>query len=55
VAAGLLTLAEVAEERGRTADARRYLRESKGAARRGGATAFLARAEAFEAALGREP
>jgi tetratricopeptide (TPR) repeat protein len=54
VAAGLLTLAEIAEERGRTADARRYLGQSKAAAKRGGAMAFLARAEAFEAGLGRE-
>ena len=51
VAAGLLTLAEVAHERGRTGDARRYLRQSKAAARRGGAEAFLTRAEAFEADL----
>ena len=51
VAAGLLTLAEVAHERGRTAEARRYLRQSIATAKRCGATAFLARAEAFEAGL----
>jgi tetratricopeptide (TPR) repeat protein len=52
VAAGLLTLAEIARERGRMGEARRYLRQSKAAAKRGGAMAFLARAEAFEAGLG---
>lgn len=50
VAAGLLTLAEVAHERGRTAEARRYLRRSIATAKRCGAAAFLERAEA----LGRE-
>ncbi len=49
VAAGLLTLAEVARERGRIREARRYLRQSKAAAKRSGATTFLVLAEAFEA------
>lgn len=49
VAAGLLTLAEVAHERGRTREAMRYLRESKATAKRCGATTFLALAEALEA------
>ena len=47
VAAGLLTLAEVADERGRPRDARRYLRQSIAAAKRSGAVAFLARAESL--------
>lgn len=51
VAAGLLTLAEVAHERGRTRDARRYVRQSIAAAKRGGATAFLQRAEALRERL----
>ena len=51
VAAGLLTLAEIAHERGRHADARRYLRRSIATAKRCGATAFLARAEALEREL----
>ena len=51
VAAGLLTLAETADERGRPAEARRYVRQAIATAKRCGATAFLARAEAFEATL----
>lgn len=51
VAAGLLTLAEIAHERGRTAEARRYLRRSIATAKRCGATAFLARTEALEREL----
>jgi tetratricopeptide (TPR) repeat protein len=48
VAAGLLTLAEIAHERGRSGEARRYLRRSIATAKRCGATAFLARAEALQ-------
>lgn len=51
VGAGLLTLAEVARDRGRPREARRYLRQAKSAAIRGGASAFLARAEALEREL----
>jgi tetratricopeptide (TPR) repeat protein len=51
VGAGLLTLAEVSHERGRQREARRFLRQAKAAAKRGGATAFLARAEALEREL----
>lgn len=51
VGAGLLTLAEVARDRGRASEARRYLRQAKAAAIRGGASAFLARAEALEREL----
>jgi tetratricopeptide (TPR) repeat protein len=47
VAAGLLTLAEVAAERGRTDEARTLLAEARETAERCGAHAFLRRAEAF--------
>ena len=46
VAAGLLTLAEIADEEGRSADARRLLEEAKQAAEASGATAFGARIDA---------
>ena len=46
VAAGLLTLAEIAGEEGREADARRLLQEAKQAADASGATAFGARIDA---------
>jgi hypothetical protein len=48
VAAGLLSMAEVAHERGNASEARRLLREARATARRCGATAFLARAESLE-------
>jgi hypothetical protein len=48
VAAGLLSLAEVAHERGNAAEARCLLRQARATARRCGATAFLARADALE-------
>jgi tetratricopeptide (TPR) repeat protein len=46
VAAGLLTLAEIAGEEGRAEDARRLLEEAKEAADASGATAFGARIDA---------
>ena len=46
VAAGLLTLAEIAAEEGRAEDARRLLEEAKQAADASGATAFGARIDA---------
>ena len=46
VAAGLLTLAELAHERGRDDEARRLLAEARETAERCGAAAFLARIEA---------
>ncbi len=55
VAAGLLTLAEVAGEEGRTDDARRLLEEAKQAADASGATAFGARIDAALAAPERIP
>jgi tetratricopeptide (TPR) repeat protein len=51
VGAGLLTLAEVAHERGRPGEARRYLRQAKAAAKRGGATSFLPRADELDREL----
>jgi tetratricopeptide (TPR) repeat protein len=51
VAAGLLTLAEVALEEGRPDDARDLLSEAKEAAERSGATAFDRRIEAALADL----
>ena len=55
IAAGLLTLAEVAQERGRPAEARRYLQQSITTAKRCGATAFLARAQALQRELDASP
>ena len=52
VAAGLLTLGEVAAEQGRPEEARRLLEEARGLAERVGAAPFLARIEAALAALG---
>ena len=49
VAAGLLTLAEVAHERGRIDEARRLLAEARTTAERAGASAFLRRIEAVQA------
>jgi tetratricopeptide (TPR) repeat protein len=46
VAAGLLTLADIAQEEGRTDDARRLLEEAKEAADASGAAAFGARIDA---------
>ena len=46
VAAGLLTLAQIADEEGRAEDARRLLDEAKEAADASGATAFGARIDA---------
>ena len=51
VAAGLLTLAEVAHERGRADEARNLLAEAREAAERCGAAAFLLRIEAVEGEL----
>jgi tetratricopeptide (TPR) repeat protein len=51
VAAGLLTLAEVAAERGDTEEARRLLEEARDLAARSGAAAFGARIDAALAAL----
>jgi tetratricopeptide (TPR) repeat protein len=51
VAAGLLTLAEVAQEQGRADDARRLLAEARESAERCGAEAFLRRIETVEAEL----
>jgi tetratricopeptide (TPR) repeat protein len=51
VAAGLLTLAEIALEEGRPDDARDLLGEAKEAAERSGATAFDGRIEAALADL----
>jgi tetratricopeptide (TPR) repeat protein len=48
VAAGLLTLAEVAQEQGRAEEARRLLAEAREAAERCGAEAFLRRIEEVE-------
>ncbi len=45
VAAALLTLAEIANDHGRRAEARRLLAEGRRLAKRSGATAFLARAD----------
>jgi hypothetical protein len=45
VAAALLTLAEVANDHGRHAEARRLLAQGRLTAKRSGATAFLARAD----------
>jgi tetratricopeptide (TPR) repeat protein len=52
VAAGLLTLAEIALEEGRQEDARALLEEAKDAADRSGATAFGRRIDAALADLG---
>ena len=46
VAAGLLTLAEIADEEGRSADARRLLEEAKQVAEASGASAFATRIDA---------
>ena len=54
VAAGLLTLAEVAHERGRVEEALRLLAEARETAERCGADAFLARIATVESAF-REP
>jgi tetratricopeptide (TPR) repeat protein len=51
VAAGLLTLAEVAHERGRADEARRLLAEARATAEGCGADAFLRRIEAVETEL----
>ena len=47
VAAGLLTLAEVANDHGRPDEARRLVAEARGTAKRCGALAFLERADAL--------
>jgi tetratricopeptide (TPR) repeat protein len=52
VAAGLLTLAQVASERGRTEEARTQLARAREAAERCGAHAFLRRIEAAAGELG---
>jgi tetratricopeptide (TPR) repeat protein len=52
VAAGLLTLAEVAHEQGRGEEARRYLAEARENAERCGAAAFLRRIESVEGEIG---
>jgi hypothetical protein len=52
VAAGLLTLAEAAQERGRPHEARALLAEARETAQRCGAHAFLTRIELVEAELG---
>jgi hypothetical protein len=52
VAAALLTLADVANDHGRTADARRYLAEARRVGKRSGAVAFLRRADALAASIG---
>jgi len=51
VAAALLTLAEVANDHGRHAEARRLLAQGRRTAKRSGATAFLARADQLAQAL----
>jgi tetratricopeptide (TPR) repeat protein len=51
VAAGLLTLGEVAAEQGRPEQARELLAEARELAERSGATAFLRRIEAVQAEL----
>jgi tetratricopeptide (TPR) repeat protein len=52
VAAGLLTLGEVAAEHGRADDARRLLGEARSLAEQVGAAAFVARISAAEEAIG---
>lgn len=52
VAAGLLTLGEIAAEQGRPEQAHELLAEARETAERSGATAFLRRIEAVQAELG---